>query len=195
MDLTLLLDRCRRGDELAWEALVREYQGRVYGIAYGYTGDPDDARDLAQDIFIRVYKRLDSCREPDRFLPWLIRLARNAAVDHLRAAAGTIIQASPDFQRLLKDVLAALFWFLGLGAYARFARRRRTTDYLAVVACFVLAFLAKPMVVTLPVIMILLDYWPLHRFELKTQDLRLKTQDFLMPAGCRWGSSGPRCPA
>jgi len=84
MDLAVLVDRCRRGDELAWEALVRQYQSRVYGIAYGYTGDPDDARDLAQDIFIRVYKRIDSCREPERFLPWLVRIARNAAVDHLR---------------------------------------------------------------------------------------------------------------
>jgi len=84
MELTGILESCRQGDELAWEMLVRQYQGRVFAIAVSYVSDRDEARDLAQDIFVRVYRNLDSCRDADRFLPWLIRIARNAAVDHLR---------------------------------------------------------------------------------------------------------------
>lgn len=82
-ELSALLDRCRLGDSLAWEALVRRYQSRVYGIAFHYVRDPTEARDLAQEIFIQVYSRLDRF-SGDAFLPWLLRLARNRAIDHLR---------------------------------------------------------------------------------------------------------------
>jgi len=84
MELTRILESCREGDELAWEMLVRQYQGRVFAIAMTYVADRDEAHDLAQDIFVRIYRNLDSCREADRFLPWLVRIARNASVDHLR---------------------------------------------------------------------------------------------------------------
>ncbi len=84
MDTAVLVQRCRQGDELAWESLVRQYQGRVFGIALSYVGDSDEARDLAQEIFIRIYRRLDSCRDDRRFGAWMIRLARNACLDHLR---------------------------------------------------------------------------------------------------------------
>ncbi len=83
-DLELILERCRQGDELAWEALVRRYQSRVYAIALQYVRDADEALDLAQDIFVRVYKRLETFQGHETFLPWLMRLARNAAIDHLR---------------------------------------------------------------------------------------------------------------
>jgi RNA polymerase sigma-70 factor (ECF subfamily) len=79
-----LLKRCRRGDDLAWEALVRRYQGRVYAVAWHYTRNAEEARDLAQEIFIRVYERLDTFRGGDRLLPWMLRLARNACIDRLR---------------------------------------------------------------------------------------------------------------
>jgi len=84
MDQTELLERCRQGDELAWEVLVRQHQGRVCAIAYGYVGEQDEALDLAQDIFVRVYQRLHTCLEAEKFTSWLVRIARNACVDHLR---------------------------------------------------------------------------------------------------------------
>lgn len=84
MELARILQHCRDGDELAWEMLVRRHQARIFGIAMTYVHDPDEARDLAQEIFLRLYRNLDGCREADRFLPWLVRIARNAAVDHLR---------------------------------------------------------------------------------------------------------------
>ncbi|MFO7655046.1 MAG: sigma-70 family RNA polymerase sigma factor [Candidatus Krumholzibacteriia bacterium] len=84
MEIAELLQRCRDGDELAWEALVREHQARVYAVALGYTGAVDEARDLAQEIFVRVFRKLHTCEDPDRFVSWLLRIARNAGIDHLR---------------------------------------------------------------------------------------------------------------
>ena len=60
-----------------------------------------------------------------------------------------------------KDVLSGLMWLLALDAYTRYARQPAWTRYLLVVLCFVLGLMSKPMVVTLPLILLLLDYWPL----------------------------------
>ena len=84
VDVTTLIARCRQGDALAWEALVRGYQGRVLGLARHYMRDPEEARDVAQDIFIRVYERLDSFHGGQKFVPWMLSLARNICIDRLR---------------------------------------------------------------------------------------------------------------
>jgi RNA polymerase sigma-70 factor (ECF subfamily) len=84
MDLAALLARCRKGDELAWEALVRQFQSRVYGVAYHYTGNSEDARDLTQEAFVRLYQNISLLPEAEGFLPWLIRVTRNACIDALR---------------------------------------------------------------------------------------------------------------
>jgi len=63
-----------------------------------------------------------------------------------------------------KDVLSAFFWILTMGAYARYAQRPCAGRYLPVFAFFVLGLMAKPMLVTLPFVLLLLDFWPLGRF-------------------------------
>ncbi len=87
LDVATLVERCRRGDGLAWEALVRACQGRVYSVAWHYMRDPEEARDMAQEIFIRVYRKLDTFHGGETFLPWLMKLARNACLDRLREKA------------------------------------------------------------------------------------------------------------
>jgi protein O-mannosyl-transferase len=72
-----------------------------------------------------------------------------------------------------KDVLSAFFWMLTLCLYVYYTEKPAVKKYLLVLFSFVLALLSKPMVVTLPFIMILLDYWPLKRFESKKNDLVL----------------------
>ena len=84
MEVGALLDRCRRGDELAWEALVRTYQSKVYAITRHYLGDPEEAKDTAQDVFVRLYERLDTFSGGDTFNAWLLQMARNASIDRLR---------------------------------------------------------------------------------------------------------------
>jgi RNA polymerase sigma-70 factor (ECF subfamily) len=84
-DLDILLVQCRRGDPLGWEALVRRYQARIYGFALHYLRDPEEARDAAQEIFIKMYQHLDGVRDGHAFLPWMLRLARNGCIDRIRS--------------------------------------------------------------------------------------------------------------
>lgn len=64
-----------------------------------------------------------------------------------------------------KDVLCAVFWFATMLVYAAFARRRNARRYAALILCFVLALMAKPMAVSLPLALLILDYWPLGRWK------------------------------
>ncbi|HJV48075.1 MAG TPA: sigma-70 family RNA polymerase sigma factor [Geothrix sp.] len=84
MDFPHLLALVRRGDELAWEAFVRQFQARVFGLAYHYTAQAEDARDLTQDVFVRIYQNLALVPDEAGCLPWIIRITRNACIDHLR---------------------------------------------------------------------------------------------------------------
>jgi RNA polymerase sigma-70 factor (ECF subfamily) len=79
-----LLAQCRAGDEVAWEELVRRYQGRVFAVTLRYLRDREEARDVAQDVFVALYRRLDDIRDDRAFLAWLLRLTRNASLDRLR---------------------------------------------------------------------------------------------------------------
>jgi RNA polymerase sigma-70 factor, ECF subfamily len=84
LELPVLLARCQAGDQLAWEAFVHQFQGRIYALAYSYAGEREDARDLAQEIFIRLYETRARWAGPDEFMPWLIQVARNRSIDFLR---------------------------------------------------------------------------------------------------------------
>jgi protein O-mannosyl-transferase len=64
-----------------------------------------------------------------------------------------------------KDVLSACFWLLAVGAYARYVRRPSAVRYAITAAAYAAALLAKPMAVTLPLVLLLLDYWPLRRLS------------------------------
>jgi len=103
MDDRTLYDRCRDGDELAWERLVSRYQARVCSVAYTYTGSEEEALDVAQEVFVRVWQRLDTCREPDRLAAWLLQIARNACLDHLRRR-----KARPPARDLLVEEMLTL---------------------------------------------------------------------------------------
>ena len=83
-DLATLVDRCRRGDDLAWEAFVRRFQARIYGLAFHYLRDPEEARDVAQEIFVQIYRKLDTFRENENPVPWMLRVGRNLCIDRLR---------------------------------------------------------------------------------------------------------------
>ncbi|MCG6553477.1 MAG: tetratricopeptide repeat protein [Candidatus Magnetominusculus sp. LBB02] len=65
-----------------------------------------------------------------------------------------------------KDVLSGLFWMTAMWAYARYALGPTTKRYLIVIGCFILGLLSKPMVITLPFVFLLLDYWPLGRLAI-----------------------------
>jgi RNA polymerase sigma-70 factor (ECF subfamily) len=80
-----LVDRCLGGEESAWEDLVKVHTRRVYAICYRFTGSDQEAQDLTQDVFLRVFRSLKSFRAGEgSFAVWLARLARNLLIDHYR---------------------------------------------------------------------------------------------------------------
>lgn len=73
------VERARRGDASAFEALVRRYYRAAYAVALALLSNSMDAEDVCQDAFLKALERLDDCREPDKFASWLLRIVRNRA--------------------------------------------------------------------------------------------------------------------
>ncbi len=81
----LLVRRCLGGDATAWEEIVRLHSRRIYNLCYRFTSSPDDAQDLTQDVFIKIYRTLGTYDvEKGAFTTWLTTLTRNLLVDHFR---------------------------------------------------------------------------------------------------------------
>lgn len=80
-----LLQRCREGDQGAWRELVFRHTRRVFNLAYRFAGRVDEAEDLTQEIFVKVYLGLDRYRaQAGAFSTWLLTVTRNHAIDHYR---------------------------------------------------------------------------------------------------------------
>lgn len=80
-----LVDRCLAGDAAAWEEVVRLHSRRIYNLCFRFTGRPQDAEDLAQDVFVRLFRNLGSYRaEVGSLATWLTTLTRNLLIDHYR---------------------------------------------------------------------------------------------------------------
>lgn len=83
--ISALVRRCTSGDAAAWEELVRHFGKRIYNICYRFTGSPDDAQDLAQEVFIKLYRSLASYDTgKGAFGTWVTAMTRNLLVDHFR---------------------------------------------------------------------------------------------------------------
>ena len=80
-----LVERCLQGDDAAWEAIVTTYARRIYNLGYRYTGRTDEAEDLTQEIFIKIYQNLKAFRpEAGNLLNWILKVSRNLIIDHYR---------------------------------------------------------------------------------------------------------------
>lgn len=92
-----LIRRCLAGDSSAWEEIVRLHNRRIYNLCYRFTNSPDDAQDLTQDVFIRIYRTLSSYDiGKGAFTTWLTTLTRNLLVDHFRRSKQDRITDSID---------------------------------------------------------------------------------------------------
>ncbi|MBM4132040.1 RNA polymerase sigma factor [bacterium] len=80
--------RCRRGEMGAFEELYQRHHARLYNVAYRMTGSAADADDLLQEIFLQVFRRLETFRGESALGTWLYRLATNCCLDHLRSKQG-----------------------------------------------------------------------------------------------------------
>jgi RNA polymerase sigma-70 factor (ECF subfamily) len=83
----LLVRRCVAGDAAAWEEIVQRYHRRIYNICYRFAGSGNDAEDLTQEVFIKMYRTLNTY-DADRgaFMTWVTTITRNLLVDHFRKA-------------------------------------------------------------------------------------------------------------
>jgi len=84
-DIDALIRRCLGGDQLAWEAIVRQYRRKVFNVAYKFVGKHDEAEDLTQDIFLKIFKSLETFDRRANFQTWLISVSRNLCIDHYRS--------------------------------------------------------------------------------------------------------------
>jgi RNA polymerase sigma-70 factor, ECF subfamily len=81
----MLVRRCVAGDAAAWEEIVQRYHRRIYNICYRFAGSADDAQDLTQDVFVKMYRTLKSYDlERGAFMTWVTTITRNLLVDHFR---------------------------------------------------------------------------------------------------------------
>jgi RNA polymerase sigma-70 factor, ECF subfamily len=84
-DIEALIQRCLHGDQVAWERIVRLHWRRVFNVAYKFVGTHDQAEDLTQDIFLKVFKSLETFDRRANFQTWLISVSRNLCIDHYRS--------------------------------------------------------------------------------------------------------------
>ena len=79
-----LIERCRANDEAAFNEIVALYKVKVYNYLYRMMGHSDDAEDLTQEVFIRMYTSIDTFRSQSSLNTWLFRIASNLCIDHFR---------------------------------------------------------------------------------------------------------------
>ena len=80
-----LIERCLRGDQDAWQAIVRNHWRKVFNLAYKFVGRHDEAEDLTQDIFLKIFKALGTFDRRANFQTWIISISRNLCIDHYRS--------------------------------------------------------------------------------------------------------------
>jgi RNA polymerase sigma-70 factor (ECF subfamily) len=97
---SLLVARARRGDAAAFDQLYHRHRHQVYTLSLNLCGDPEEARDLLQETFLRVWRGLPRFRERSKFTTWIYRiavnLARDAARRRRRAAPAPAAAPDPD---------------------------------------------------------------------------------------------------
>src|SRR6188508_635011 len=84
-DIDALIERCLAGNQDAWARIVRQHWRKVFNVAYKFTGKHDEAEDLTQDIFVKIFKSLHTFDRRANFQTWLISISRNLCIDHYRS--------------------------------------------------------------------------------------------------------------
>ena len=126
-----LIEQCLKGDQAAWETVVRQNWRKVFNVAYKFVGKHDEAEDLTQDIFLKIFRALATFDRRANFQTWIVSISRNLCIDHYRSVrkerqtiarevdAGDLQPASPergpyqaaehqDLRALLRQALQAL---------------------------------------------------------------------------------------
>jgi RNA polymerase sigma-70 factor (ECF subfamily) len=81
----VLIEQCLGGDQVAWETVVRQNWRKVFNVAYKFVGKHDEAEDLTQDIFLKIFKALGTFDRRANFQTWIVSISRNLCIDHYRS--------------------------------------------------------------------------------------------------------------
>jgi RNA polymerase sigma-70 factor (ECF subfamily) len=102
-DEPALIRKAKKGDSGAFSELVRTYQKRVYRHVYRFCPDHDTADDLAQETFVRAYTSLQTFREEFRFSGWLLTIATNLALNHLKRQKRQVSTEDYPIEEIIAD--------------------------------------------------------------------------------------------
>ena len=123
-----LVERCRKGDDEAWRQMVDHLGQRVYSVAYHFTLKREDAEELSQEIFLKIFENLHRYDGSYPLLAWVVSLARNLCIDRYRRrkrersfrfvsddAVAPMLQSGDDpaAEALRRERTKMLFWALG----------------------------------------------------------------------------------
>src|SRR5688572_31549541 len=92
-DITLV-ERYVSGDMTAFDELMLRYERQIYRLCYRFTSNADDARDLAQDVFIKAFENLMSFRRESSLKTWLYRIATNHCINHVKANTRQFVEVT-----------------------------------------------------------------------------------------------------
>jgi RNA polymerase sigma-70 factor (ECF subfamily) len=122
-----LVERCRQGDDDAWRELVDRFGQRIYSVAYHFTLKREDAEELSQEIFLKIFESLDRYNGSYPLIAWIVALARNLCIDRYRRrkreqsfrfvtdeAVAPLLrsQEDPSSDAIRKERTKMLFWAL-----------------------------------------------------------------------------------
>ena len=128
-----LVEACLAGDKSAFDVLVERHRKQVYQVCYRFTGNHEDASDLAQDVFVRAYRALRTFKGHSAFSTWLYRVAVNAGLNHVAVkrpvleAIGTREHEDTQAERPDRAVLRQERAATVRAAIARLPRKQRAT--------------------------------------------------------------------
>ena len=106
----VLVERYTSGDMTAFDELMIRYERQIYRLCYRFTSNTDDARDLAQEVFIKAFEHLSDFRKESSLKTWLYRIATNHCINHVKSnnhqfveVTDTVRQISPTAQSDLEE--------------------------------------------------------------------------------------------
>jgi RNA polymerase sigma-70 factor (ECF subfamily) len=83
-DLQEIIERIKKGDQAAFRSIVEEYRQQAFSMAFRITCDEEDARDVVQDSFIKIWQKIETYDMTQKFSTWLYKIVANSAIDRMR---------------------------------------------------------------------------------------------------------------
>jgi RNA polymerase sigma-70 factor (ECF subfamily) len=84
MDMNEIVKRCKQGNEEAWNMMINKYSKTIYNIALNFANNREDASDITQDVFIKIYNNMNKFVENKSFYAWILKITKNHCIDYWR---------------------------------------------------------------------------------------------------------------